>query len=120
MSRFGRRPGRVTTIAASAGSSGSIVLTFRAAGTDGSKGPGATSYLIKESLRPIRTSRDFRRAQPLCKGSCSFDITRIGARITLRITNLRRNATHYYKVAARDNVTGQTGPRSKLVSARTK
>jgi alpha-tubulin suppressor-like RCC1 family protein len=120
VSRFGRRPGRVTTIAARAGSSGSIVLTFRASGTDGSKGPAAKSYLIKESLRPMRTARDFRRAQPLCKGSCSFDITRIGARITLRVTDLRRNARHYYKIAARDNVSARTGPRSKLVSATTK
>jgi hypothetical protein len=120
ISRFGRAPGRVTTIAAKASSRGTIILTFRAPGTDGSKGPAATSYLIKESLRPIRTAADFRRAQPLCKGSCSFDITRIGARIMLRITDLRRNAKHYYRIAARDNVTSRTGPRSKLVSAKTK
>jgi alpha-tubulin suppressor-like RCC1 family protein len=118
--RFGRKPGRVKTLAAKAGSRGSIVLTFRASGTDGARGPAARSYLIKESLRPIRTAGDFRRAQPLCKGSCSFDITRIGARITLRITDLRRRTTHYYKIAARDNVTGETGPRSKLVSAKTR
>ena len=118
--RVGRVPGRVTTLAARAGSSGRIVLTFRAPGSAGSSAPAARAYLIKQSLRPIRTTREFRRAPALCNGACAFSVTELGAAITLQVTRLRRNTTYYYSVAARDNVSRRTGPRSRTVTARTR
>ena len=118
--RHGRIPGRVTTLAARADGARRIVLTFRAPGSDGSPRPPARSYLIKQSTRPIRTRRDFARAFSLCKGSCSFDVTKASATITLNVTGLRRGTTYYYSVAARDNVSKRTGPRSETVRARTR
>jgi alpha-tubulin suppressor-like RCC1 family protein len=121
MSRFGRTPGRVTTVSARVSSSGRlIVLRFRAPGSDGSKPPAARGYLVKQSLRPIRTARDFARADALCKGTCRFKVTPVGASITLNVNQLRRRTTYYYAVAARDNVSNRPGPRSRTVSARTR
>jgi hypothetical protein len=96
-----------------------ITLTFDAPGTDGAKPPPARRYLIKQSLRPLRTARDVRRARSLCRGACSFDATELGAPITLNVTDLRRRRTYYYAVAARDNVSTLPGPYSKVVSANT-
>ena len=118
--RFGRVPGRVTALGATAASGGKIVLTFRAPGSDGSSPPAARSYVIKQSPRPIRTRRDFERAHALCKGRCSFAVTKVGAAITLEVTQLRRNTRYYYSVAALDNVSRRMGPRSKAVLARTR
>lgn len=118
--RFGRTPGRVTTLAARAGSGGKIILTFGAPGSDGSTAPAARRYLIKQSLRPIRTAPEFQRAHALCKGACTFAVTKLEAAITLEVTQLRRNTTYYYKIAARDNVSKRTGPRSKTVLAKTR
>ena len=120
MRRFARIPGRVTTLAAKADSATKITLTMRAAGTDGSKGPAARSYLIKQSLRPIRTARDFKRAPALCSGACTFDVTALRAELKLDVTDLRRRTTYYYAVAARDNVSKRTGPRSRTVWVRTR
>jgi hypothetical protein len=120
LSRFARIPGRVTTLAAKADSSRRVTLTFQAPGTDGSRGPAARSYLVKQSRRPIRTARDFRRASALCHGACTFDVTAVRAALKLDVTDLRRNTTYYYAVAARDNVSRRTGPRSKTVSVRTR
>ncbi len=117
--RFGRTPGRVTMLAAKAESARTITLTFRAAGTDGSSPPPARSYIIKQSRRPIRTRRAFRRAQTLCKRVCRFPITQTAAPLRLNVTQLRRNTRYYYAVAARDNVSGRLGPRSKTVDAKT-
>jgi hypothetical protein len=97
-----------------------VVLSFRAPGTDRARGPAARSYLVKQSTRPIRGGRGFRRAQTLCNGSCRFSVTQVGARITLTVTGLRANTTYYYAVAARDNVSRRLGPRSKAVKARTR
>jgi len=99
--------------------SGEITLTFSAVGSNGSKAPAARRYVIKQSSRPIRTLRDFRRAGALCKGTCTFDVIDVGDRITLEVTRLRRNTTYYYAIAARDNVSGRIGPRSRTASART-
>jgi len=118
--RHGRTPGRVTTLAARATGSSTIVLSFRAVGTDGAKAPAAHDYLVKQSLQPILTRRDAVRAQNLCKGRCRFKVTRIGTAITLRVTGLRSKRRHYYTVTARDNVSTQRGPRSKTVSVRTR
>ena len=118
LSRFARIPGRVTTLAARAGARGRIVLSFRAPGSDGTRPPAARGYVVRQSLRPIRTARDFRRAAALCRGTCSFDVASVGASIRLVVTQLRSNRRYYYAVAARDNVSRRTGPRSKTVSAR--
>ncbi|MGI8624136.1 MAG: hypothetical protein ACR2NB_11790, partial [Solirubrobacteraceae bacterium] len=118
--RYGRTPGRVIRISARAAGGHRIRLTFRAAGTDHAKPPAARTYLVKQSLRRIRTGRDFRRARTLCKGRCRFDVTDVGARITLTIKHLRRHRTYSYAVAARDNVSARVGRRSETVTARTR
>ena len=68
-----------------------IAVRFKASGTDGSKMPAARGYLVKQSRRPIRTAADFERAAALCQGTCSVDVTRPGATITLTIKDLRRH-----------------------------
>jgi len=118
LKRYARTPGRVTAVRATVTGPGRIALSFRAPGTDGSKPPPARSYLVRQSLRPIRTARDFRRADALCKGACTFGDAQLGSTITLNVTDLRRGRTYYYAVAARDNVTALAGPRSKTVAAR--
>jgi len=118
--RFGRTPGRVTTLRARAVGKNRIVLTFRAPGSDGANAPAARSYQIRQSLRPIRSARAFARATPLCKGTCRFDVVALRAEITLNVTDLTRRRTYYYAVAARDNVSGRLGPRSVTVKARTR
>jgi len=96
------------------------VLSFRAPGSDRGRGSAARSYLVKQSLGPIRGRRGFGRAQALCEGACRFAVRRVGDRITLRITDLRPRTTYHYGVAARDNVSGRPGPRSRAVRARTR
>ena len=117
LKRHGRSPGRVVGLEAAPGN-GRILLSFRVAGTEGSKPPAARRYLVKQSLRPIRTARDFARAPQLCRGACTFDVTRLDATATLSITDLRRSRLYHYAVAALDNVSGRRGPRSQTVSAR--
>jgi hypothetical protein len=107
----------VTRLAARSAGSRKIQVLFLAVGTDGSNEPGARSYLIKQSQRPIRTARDFARASSLCKGKCSFKVTRVGTTVTLTVTDLRPGR-YYYAIAARDNVSGRTGPRSSTIDAR--
>ena len=119
LARYGRTPGRVTTLAARAVGPTTIRLTFRAAGTDGAKPPASRTYLIKQSQRPIRTPRDVRRAKSLCQGRCRFSITEVGGKLDLTVTNLRRHATYHYVIIARDNVSTRAGPRSRSISART-
>jgi len=114
-----RGPGRVTGLVARPSSKSKIVLRFHATGTNGSRPPPARDYLVRQSRRPIGSARAFRRAQTLCKGSCRFAVPRVGARIILRITELRPATTYYYAVAARDNVSERLGPRSRTVTAKT-
>ena len=113
--RFGRTPGPVRFVAATVASSGKVVLTFRSAGSDGSKPPAARGYVVKQSRKPIRTAADFGRAPALCGGTCRFDITDVMAKITLKVKQLRPDTTYYYAIAARDNVSGRIGPRSRTV-----
>ncbi len=117
--RYGRTPGRVDTLEAIAIGPHGIRLAFRTAGTDHAKPPAAQSYLIRQSIRPIRTRRDFRAAHTLCHGRCAFYVTTVGATVTQTVTDLRRGRTYYYAIAARDNVSGRIGPRSRTVHART-
>jgi hypothetical protein len=89
------------------------MLGFFAPGTDGNRPPAARSYVVKQSRRPIRGRRGFRRAQTLCHGRCRFAVTRVGS-------NLRPRTTYYYAIAARDNVSGRLGRRSRAVRVRTR
>ena len=110
--RHGRTPGRVTRLAARASGKGRITLSFGAPGTDGSKPPAARRYVVKQSDRPIRTARDFARAPALCRGTCSFRITAVGTTLRLTVTDLERRRRFHFAVAAKDNVSGRTGPRA--------
>ena len=118
--RYGRTPGRVTGLSATALSTTSVRLEWDAPGSDGRKDPAARGYFVKGSRRPIRTKRDFSKAPNLCRPACTFSIMRVGAKIILTVTDLRPKTTYYYKVAARDNVTHRVGPRSATVRIRTK
>jgi len=118
--RFGRTPGRVRGLTARATSRKRVVLGFGAAGTHGSRLPAARSYVVKQSTRPIRGRRGFRRAEALCDGKCSFKVRFVGEKVRLTITDLRPRTTYYYAVAARDNVTGRQGPRSPTTKTRTR
>jgi len=120
LTRYARTPGRASSLHSRALSTTAVVLSFAAAGSDGPHPPAAHAYLIKQSLRPIRSARDFARAQTLCHADCRFAVTIIGARITLTITHLRPHTTYYYAIAARDNVSGRPGPRTPTAQIRTR
>ena len=117
--RYGRTPGRVTSLRARAVSSTEILLAFSAPGSDAGGPPAARRYLVKQSRHPIRSARDFQRAQTLCNGSCRFNVTAVGTKIELTITHLTPRATYYYAAAARDNVSGRLGPESHTGKVRT-
>jgi len=117
---YARTPGPITDLHAQALGRTHVALGFNAAGTDADHPPPARSYLIKQSLRPIRDTRNFARAQTLCHGACRFTPTRVGGKIALTITDLRVHTTYYYAVAARDNVSSHRGPRSTAVRVRTR
>ncbi|HEV2786585.1 MAG TPA: hypothetical protein VGV67_09375, partial [Solirubrobacteraceae bacterium] len=97
-----------------------VVLSFRAPGSDGSRPPAARGYVVKQSRRPIRTARDFDRAGALCGGTCRFSAIGLNAELSLTVVDLRRRTTYYYAVAARDNVSGRLGPRSKTIRVTTR
>ena len=119
--RWGRTPGPVEELRAHAPSRTTVVLTFLAPGTDGSRPPVARTYLVKQSRRPIRGARGFRRAPALCDGRCRFpSLHRVGSKATLTVEDLRPRTSYHYAVAARDNVSGRLGPRSRSVSAATR
>ena len=59
--RYGRTPGAITGLTAASAGGTTIDLRFNAAGTNANEPPPADGYLIKQSTRPIRTPRDFRR-----------------------------------------------------------
>jgi alpha-tubulin suppressor-like RCC1 family protein len=120
LKRFGRTPGRPLRPRARALSSTRVALSFNAPGTNGSKPPAARSYLVKQSLRPIRGAHDFARAQTLCHGRCRFPVTTVGTNIKLTITHLRPGTTYYYDIVALDNVSGRPGPTSLVVKVRTR
>jgi len=118
--RHGRVPARVARLRARALSSTKVELTFDAAASDGRRDPAAQRYVIKQSRRPIRTKRDFARAQALCRATCKFSVKDAGAKLRLSVTDLRPRSTYYYKVAARDNVAHLIGPRSVTARVRTR
>ena len=117
LKRFGRTPGRVLGLTGRATSSTQIVVSFRAAGTDGSRPPVARAYLVRQAARGARR---FGRATTLCGGSCRFPAGgRVGAEVSLAVTGLRPRTVYRYSVAARDNVSRRAGPRS-VVAVRTR
>ena len=116
--RHGRIPGRVLKLRGRARSRTAIVLSFGAAGTDGIRPPAARRYLVKQSLRALRTRRDIARAPALCRRSCRFSVTRVGTRINLNVSNLRPGTRYHYRIAAYDNVSGRPG-RSRGITVRT-
>ena len=117
---WGRRPGQVTGLRAIVRGRTKIELDFIAPGTNANNPPAATTYLIKQSTHPIRDQHDFTAAQALCEGACRFSVTSTATKIKLTITALRPRTTYYYAVAARDNVTGQPGPRSQTAKGTTR
>ncbi|MDQ6778028.1 MAG: fibronectin type III domain-containing protein, partial [Actinomycetota bacterium] len=117
--RYGRRPGRVTSLTARAVSATEVMLSFSAPGTDGTNPPGAKAYLVTESRRQIRTTAAFLHAPALCDRACRFDVSSVGTTITLAVTHLRPRTTYHYGVAAFDNVSHELGPRSATVSVKT-
>ena len=118
--RHARTPGRVTGLRARAVSKRKVVLRFRTPGSAGRRPPAARQYVVKQSRRPIRGRRRFRRAPSLCDGRCRFNVRIVGAALTLTVTELRPGTTYYYAIAARDNVSGRAGPRSKAIRVRTR
>jgi alpha-tubulin suppressor-like RCC1 family protein len=116
--RHGRTPATVTGLTARATGNGRARLAFRAVGTDGVNPPAARSYVIKQSRAPIRSARAFARAASLCRGTCSFNVTAVGAPLELTVTELRRRVTYHYAIAAVDNVSGRVGPRSATIKVR--
>ncbi|MGH2841535.1 MAG: fibronectin type III domain-containing protein, partial [Solirubrobacteraceae bacterium] len=120
LKRHGRTPGKVRRLRARALSRTRVVLTFDASGSDRQHAPPARTYLVKQSLRPIRRGRDFARAPALCRGACRFSPTTVGTKLTLTVTGLRPRTTYYFAVAARDNVSRRRGPRSLTVRVRTR
>jgi len=120
LARHGLTPGPVTRFSARASSATAIQLSFSAAGSNASRPPAARRYVVKQSLRPIRNASDFRRAQTLCAGACRFAPQRVGERLELTVTDLRRRTTYYYAIAARDDITPRLGPRSRTISVKTR
>jgi hypothetical protein len=107
--RFGRIPGRVVVLRARSVSKTRVVLSFRAPGTDRARGPAARSYLVKQSTRPIRGGRGFRRAQTLCNGSCRFSVT----------LSRREDQAHGHRSACEhDLLLRGRGARQRLAQAR--
>jgi alpha-tubulin suppressor-like RCC1 family protein len=106
--RHGRTPGRVGALRARVLGRTKIVLSFKAAGSDGRSDPAARSYLIKQIQRGGRAASP---VKTLCGGSCRFKLTQTGTSVSLTVTDLRPHTTYTYTVAARDNVSKRLGPR---------
>jgi len=80
---------------------------------------GYGANVIVQSRHPIRSARDFTRAPKLCGGACSFTVTEVGDQVTLTVIDLLPYTRYFYALAARDNISGRGGPRSKTVVAKT-
>jgi len=112
-------PGRVGDLKARALSASRVMLSFSAPGSVGASPPPTGRFIVKQSLRPITSERDFRRALTLCRGLCRFRPIRLGQPLSLTITDLRAHATYYYAIKA-VGASGQPGPRSRTVRATTR
>jgi hypothetical protein len=96
------RPGRPTRLSAKASIRSRIRLRFRAPGSDGRSGPPVRRYIVKQSDRRITSSRDFRRARSLCRGSCRFAPRRRGSRLSLSVRRVCPGKRYYYAIRAKD------------------
>jgi len=96
------RPGRPTRRSARALSGARVRLRFGAPGSDGLGGPPVSRYVIKQSARPIRTSRQFRRARALCRSTCRFAPRSRGSRLSLSVRGLCPGRRYHYAVRAKD------------------
>jgi hypothetical protein len=119
MKTSGATPGRITGLQAMTGGETSIEVNFFAPGTNGNHPPPARNYLVKLSLRPIRTRRDFNLAPTLCGGDCFIPVVNVGDMVSFLITHLKTHTTYYFVIVARDNVSLRCGPRSPTVHATT-
>jgi chitodextrinase len=112
-------PGRVRGLKIRVLSGGKLRLSFRAPGSDRGRPPPPRRYVVKQSRRPISSSRRFRRAQSLCRRGCRFSPRQVGDVLTLTVTGLRSGRRYHYAVRARD-AAGNTGPRSRSQAASTR
>lgn len=96
------RPGRPGRLSARTVGENRIKLRFRATASDGRKGPPVRRYIVKQSTRPIRSARSFRRARSLCRSSCRFAPRRRGSRLSLSVRRVCPGRRYYYAVRARD------------------
>ena len=82
--------------------------------------PAARTYLVKQSRRPIRSARAFRRAQTLCNGSCRFPSdTRVGASSRSRSPTCARAPPTTTRSRRATTSRAGSGARSRTVRART-
>ena len=96
------RPGRPRGLSARAFTGSRIRLRFRAPASDGRSGPPVRRYIVKQSDRPITSSRHFRRARSLCRGSCRFAPRRRGSRLSLSVRRVCPGKRYYYAIRAKD------------------
>lgn len=96
------RPGRPRGLSARVSVRSRIKLRFRAPASDGRTGPPVRRYIVKQSDRPITSSRRFRRARSLCRGSCRFAPRRRGSRLSLSVRRVCPGKRYYYAIRAKD------------------
>lgn len=109
-------PGRVEDLAATSTSPSEITLSFSAVG-DGTGAP-ASGYVVAQSTSPIGDASAFDQARNLCGGPCRFGPERIGAPLSLTVTDLRPATTYHYAVRAA-GPGGTRGPLSTPAQATT-
>jgi hypothetical protein len=120
--RYARTPGRVRGLVARARGRTTVILRFRAAGTDGARPPAAMRYAVAQSRTSSRrrSGRKLTSTGLLCGGACRFAVTQVGAQITLTVTDLRPRTTYRYAVTALDNVSGRHGRHPARATVRTR
>ena len=96
------RPGRPRGLSARALGRGRIRLRFGAPASDGRAGPPVRRFILKQSTRPIKTARGFRKARSLCRSSCRFGPRRVGSRLTLTVRGLCPGRRYFYAIRAKD------------------
>lgn len=111
-------PGPVDDLVARALGESANELRFTTAGSDGSLGPPATRYVVKQSRTPIDDSDAFAAAEALCDGECVFVDANMGRAVTLTIAGLAPGSTYHYALRA-VGPNGALGPMSNSASATT-
>jgi chitodextrinase len=116
-------PAKVTGIKAKPLSDTKVRIEFPAVGSNGSDGPVAGAYVVRQSQSPINNDASFDAATALCSdGVCDsddgFSPTSIGDPLVLEITDLSPETTYFYAIKARD-AAGNLGPISDPVEVKT-